>query len=113
MNLWGTLLYVAANLIIALMVGCMLFSTFVRSSNRFRVAVGIFATTSFCCALVGLDAAFDLVRQVDFGELAAVGWLQVAQSIALAVMLVAMRLRQAEAGAHLHPRQRGDAELTY
>jgi hypothetical protein len=104
-------LYIAANLAIAIAVGCMLFSAFVTSSHRFRVAVGMFAAASLGCAFLGAELLGDFARHVDFGQIAFVAFSQLAQSIALAVVVVAMRLRQRAEKRHLHPRQcAADAE---
>lgn len=110
MNLLGITLYVVANFVVALMVGCMLFSAFIHSSHRFRAALGLVACCSLACGFWGIELLVDVwAHKLEFGELALVAWCEVLQSIALAFVMVAMRLRQASTGAHLHPRQRAQA----
>lgn len=107
MNLLGTLSYIVANFVIFLMLACMLFSTFHDSSHRFRVVVGILAIVSLVCVFYGVELLLDvLTHKIEFGEFAIVAWCQVAQSLALAFVLVAMRVRQIRNRLHLHPRQR-------
>lgn len=109
MSLGGILLYIVSNLLIAVMLGCMLFSTFVASSTRFRFAAALVAAFSLGCFFYGLQALVELGGRWELAGLYALGFVQVAQSVALAAVLVMMRLRQRAAGEHLHPRQRAEA----
>lgn len=106
----GPLLYSAANLVIALMLGCMLASAFVYSDWRFRLAAGLLAGASLGCMFLGLS----LLSSAGAGERQQIGLLelvQIAQSIALGLVLVMMRLRQRAAGLHEHPRVRASDRL--
>jgi hypothetical protein len=94
-------LYVIANFVSAAMLGCMLYSAFVSSAIAFRLAVAVLAALCLGAGFYGLQELFAAARWAEVG---AVGHVQVVQSIALAVVLVMIRLRQRAAGAHLHPR---------
>jgi hypothetical protein len=115
-NVFMTLLYVAANLVIAVMVGCMLQSKFVESEFSFRLVVALLGAAAIGCAFYGLGV-LPLIWHGIFDEPMAfyppppIAFPQVLQSLLLAAVLLMMRIRQVRAGEHEHPRQRAARRL--
>ena len=100
-----TIIYLIANGCSAVLLGCMVQSVFVGSSQWFRLSVGLLGIMCVMCALVGLEA-IKLDSRIQMDALELIGFVQVVQSFSLALMLGMMRLRQREAGLHKHPRIR-------
>lgn len=91
-----TLIYIVCNLGAAILLGCMLQSTFVRSSMRFRIAVSLLGAACLGRMFFGLTGEAELEGLQGFVE--------VAQAICLTVFLLLVRLRQRAAGLDRHPR---------
>lgn len=103
----GVGVYAIANLVVAVMVVCMLFSVFIKSTDGFRLALGALAVASLGCFFLALDLLRDMVLQrFEFGDFLFMGFCQLVQTIALAAVLVMMRMKQVRERQHEHPRQR-------
>jgi hypothetical protein len=94
-------LYVMANFTVAVMLGCMLQSRFANSAWGFRWVVALLGASTIGCTFAGVELVAEAARA---GLILAVAVI-VMQAALLALLLVAMRLRQVSAGYHLHPRE--------
>ena len=98
-----SVMYLVANGCSAVLLGCMVQSIFVGSSIGFRLVVGLLGIMCILCALLGLEA-LKLGAHFKIEALELIGFVQVVQSVCLALVLGMMRWRQHAAGLHRHPR---------
>lgn len=103
MSAFSAAAYVVANLVVAVMIGCMLQSKFVESALRFRLVLGLLAAAAVGCMFYGLQE----LEAIAAGELGGgIGAAQLVQALLLALFLVMIRARQISSGEHEHPRVR-------
>ncbi len=97
-----TWIYFGCNFGSAILLGCMLQTTFVQSSTRFRLVVGLLGSTCLARTFFSIDpfSLVDELRLVGFW-----GAVEVLSSAFLLFFLLLLRLRQRAAGLDKHPKQ--------
>ena len=100
---WLSVVYLIANGCSAVLLWCMVQSVFVGSSQWFRFVIGLLGIMCVMSALLGLEA-LKLNARFQLDALDLLGFVQVVQSVCLALVLAMMRFRQHGAGLHKHPR---------
>lgn len=101
MTLLANTVYFLANMVIAVMLGCMLQTAWERSGTWFRLAASLLAAAAVgALFVVGSYGEGFGVRDL----------IEVAKSVLLALVLVMMRVRQVDAGLDKHSKQRSRNE---
>ena len=102
----GTLFYVLANFFSAVLIACMLQTTFLKSGPVFRWLLSLFAASLLGCAFYGLGA-LTAIGRVEVVELGVIAFVELMRSLLLLAVLMMMRLKQIREGRGDHPRARG------
>jgi hypothetical protein len=108
MSAFSVAAYVVANLVVAVMLGCMLQSKFVESELRFRLVLGLLSAAAVGCMFYGLQELEALVAGEPGGR---IGGAQLVQALLFALFLVMIRARQVSRGEHEHPRVRATTTI--